>query len=95
MTEKDEVPLDSDRFEEMQRLAIAMADWDGNETKLRGVWPGPGGIDFQIGSTAHHITMRRDGAGPMGWYDVIHVYDYHDKEIATVPAHQATRWEIL
>ena len=36
--------------------------------------------------------MRR---GPMGWYDVIHVFDYNDIKIATIPAHQAVRWEIL
>ena len=59
-----------------------------NETELKsaGSW--------RVGSTAQRIVMRRDGAGPSGWYDVIHVYDYNGKEIRTLPAHQATDWEI-
>ena len=58
------------------------------ETELRSAGP------WQVGSSAHRIVMRRDGAGPMGWYDVIHVYDYGGKEIRTLPAHHTTDWEL-
>lgn len=42
------------------------------------------------------IEMVRDGAGPMGWYDMIYVYVGKDEKLfAALPAHMCNHWKIL
>lgn len=40
------------------------------------------------------IILSRDGVGPMGWYDVIHVF-YGDDETpgVSMPAHLTAHWK--
>lgn len=49
---------------------------------------GPDGIEnsFYIESAVKQLVMRRDGAGPMGEYDVVHVTTNEGKQSA-IPAH--------
>lgn len=40
------------------------------------------------------IVMSRDGAGPMGWYDMIHVFWGDDEEPGlSMPAHLVSHWK--
>ena len=49
---------------------------------------GPDGVEnsFYTETAVKEIVMRRDGAGPMGWYDVVHVTQNDGKQSA-IPAH--------
>jgi len=50
--------------------------------------------EYTVGSeSVTKILMCRDGAGPMGWYDVIHVFFGPDEEPGiSMPAHMTTGW---
>jgi hypothetical protein len=40
------------------------------------------------------IVLRRDGAGPMGWYDMIYVYTERDEfPWLSMPAHLTDFWQ--
>ena len=48
---------------------------------------------WDIRSCASKIELVCDGAGPMGWYDLIYVYDYNGRTLAVMPAHYVLEWE--
>lgn len=50
--------------------------------------------EYAVGNEIGKIVMSRDGAGPMGWYDVIHVFWGDDEEPGiSMPAHHVTHWK--
>ena len=46
---------------------------------------------YDVGVNAKRIWLARDGAGPMGWYDRIHVQDSFGNH-CTFPAHHVLSW---
>ena len=49
---------------------------------------GPDGVEnsFYIEIAVKEMEMRRDGAGPMGWYDVVYVTT-NEGLVSALPAH--------
>jgi hypothetical protein len=49
---------------------------------------GPDGVEnsYYLATSVKEIVMRRDGAGPMGWYDVVYVTTNEDR-VSAIPAH--------
>lgn len=71
-----------------------MTDKTGNEQNISFVsWVSVDEHTYARDIDNISIVMRRDGAGPMGWYDVIYITNLAG-EVNALPAHQCTEWVI-